>query len=104
MLIILLIFVALLLITGNINIPGIQIANPTLFYALGHSFTLFNLLLLILVIWSLSFLGGFLRDIVAVLIFLWVLSLFGIVITSSFSSLLVLAIVLGIVLHILGVI
>jgi hypothetical protein len=41
---------------------------------------------------------------VAVLIFLWVLSLFGIVITSSFSSLIVLAIVLGIVLHILGVI
>lgn len=70
-----------LYLTGNIsvNIPGLGYLKMVLFSINGHAITLLNLLIFIVVVSAAESLKSPFREIAAILVILWVLSVFGII-------------------------
>jgi hypothetical protein len=54
--------------------------------------------------WIVGILPSPLRQIAAVLLILWILALFGIIVIAGISNLLVLAVIIGLVLFVLGIV
>lgn len=88
---------------GYIQISGINIPDFVLFNLNGHPIRLWDLLILLVVGWALSILPSPLREIASVLLVLWVLSVLGILAIAGLSQLFIIAIILGIILTIMGV-
>src|SRR6185503_16477108 len=87
-----------------IRIEGLYIPDYILFYINGQPITLWSVLILIVVAWAIAILPTPIRQIVAVLIILWILSVLGILSLSGFpfDNILVLAIIIGIVFALLS--
>lgn len=83
---------------GFLKIPAIPIHNISLFRVFGHTITLWEVLIFIVIMWAVETLPAPIRQIVFVLVLLWVLSTFGIIAIAGFSHLVIGAIVIGIVL------
>jgi hypothetical protein len=96
MLIVILAFLIIFWILGYLPVP-----NLLLFSINGHPVTLWNLLILLFIIWAVGILPSPLQSIAGVLLFLWILSLLGIIAIAGFSNLIVWAIIIGLFLYIL---
>lgn len=70
-----------LYLTGNIsiNMPGLGYLKMVLFSINGRAITLLNLLIFIVVVSAVESLKSPFREIAAILVVLWVLSVFGII-------------------------
>jgi hypothetical protein len=97
MLEILLIVLVILWLTGNLSIPGIVIPDFLLFVVNGRSISLWDVITFVIIVWVLSLLPHPFREIAAVLLVLWVLSLFGILAIAGLANLIVIGIIIGIV-------
>lgn len=93
-----LVVLILLWFLGFVQIPGLVIQNTVLFQVLGHSVTLWELLVFLVIAWAMESLPAPLRQIAFVLIILWLLSTLGIIAISGISNLFVGAIIIGLVL------
>src|SRR5579872_5456286 len=85
---------------GYIHIQGVAIPNIPLFTINGQLITLWSLLIFFLLVGLVSILPRPFREIAGVLFVLWVLSVLGIVI-AGLSSMLVIAIIVGLVIYLL---
>lgn len=82
---------------GNLNIPDIS-----LFTLNGVDISLWDVLILTVVLWAVSVLPSPLRQIIAVGIVIWVLSTIGVIAIAGLSSLIIIAIILGLLFSLLG--
>ena len=83
---------------GIINIPFLMKPHFPSLNILGFNLTIEKLLILGVLIWIASSLGGPLRQIVWVLVVLWILSALGIIAIGGLSNLLVIGVVVGLIL------
>lgn len=89
---------------GYIRINGLTIPDINLFTINGHQITLVEILIFLLIIGAAEVLPSPLRQIAFVIIVIWVLSTLGILAIAGLSSILVLAIIIGLILALLGVV
>lgn len=82
---------------GFLRLPGITFHTLPLFRVFGHSVSLWELLMFIVIAWAMESLPTPLREICFVLVILWLLSIFGIIGIAGLSNILVLAIIIGLV-------
>jgi hypothetical protein len=94
------VILALLWGLGFLNIPSLPFQNMVLFRLFGHSITLWELLMFVVILWAMESLPSPLRQIAFVLILLWVLSILGIIAITGLSNLIIGALIIGIVLAI----
>ena len=104
MLQILLVLLILLWLTGNVSFSILTPLSIVLFYINGRPITLGNIIALFILVWVLGFLPSPLRQIAMILIVLWLLSLAGILVIAGTSGLLLTLLIVGILLHVVGVI
>jgi hypothetical protein len=97
MLIALLIALIFLWFLGYISIPAIPIPDLTFYTLNGHPITLWNLLILLVLIGVATSLPSPLREILFVVIILWVLSVLGIIAFVGLPSIIIIAIIAGLV-------
>ena len=86
---------------GFIHIPGLVLRNINLFTFSGHTITLWELLIFIVIVWAIEALPSPLRQIAFILVILWLLSIFGIIAIAGLSNLIVVAIIIGLVFAVL---
>jgi hypothetical protein len=88
---------------GYIHIQGLTIPNVPLFTLNGHSISLWDLLIFLVILWAMDALPGPLRVIAGVLLIIWLLSTLGIVAIVGLSHVIVVVLIIGLVLTLLGV-
>lgn len=98
-----LIILVILWVLGYIHITGF-IPDLTLFTINGHGITLWDLLILLVIGWAIGILPSPLRQIAAVLLVLWILATLGILAISGLAQIIVLAVIVGLLLALLGVV
>lgn len=103
MLVAVLLILIVLWFLGYIHLGNINIPDTTLFVINGQAITLINLLIFAVIVWAIGILPSPLRQIGFVILVIWLLSLFGILAFAGLQSILVLAIIVGLVLALLGV-
>ena len=101
MLIIILVILIILFLTGSIHISGFTIPHTVLFNLNGHPITLINTLIFLAI--AIGVLPSPFREIAGVLFILWLLSILGFIAIAGLSTLLVLAIIVGIILSVIGI-
>ncbi len=99
MLEIIVVLLIFLWLTGNLTIPGLVLPDISLFEINGQVISLWDLIILALVAWALGLLPSPFRQIAGVLLVLWLLSVLGFLslVGISLSSIILIAIILGIV-------
>lgn len=104
MLFVIIFLLAVLWLFGYVSIGPLQNLVPhiVLFQINDHPVTLFDILILLLVGWAIGILPRPFREIAGVLLVLWVLSTVGIIAIAGLSSILVIAIIIGLVVSLLG--
>ncbi len=98
-----LVILIILWFLGYINIGGLNIPDITLFSINGQPITLISLLIFAVIVWAIGILPSPLRQIAFVILVIWLLSLFGILAFAGLQSILVLAVIVGLILALLGV-
>jgi hypothetical protein len=98
--IVLIILIALWLF-GYITIPGLPIRNITAFVIYGHVITLWDVLIFFVVLWLVDLLPTPFREIAVVILLLYLLSTFGIIAIAGLQSILVIAMIIGLVVYLL---
>lgn len=98
-----LIILIILWFLGYIRIGGLTLPDITLFTVNGQPITLISLLIFAVIVWAIGILPSPLRQIGFVILVLWLLSLFGVLAFAGLQSILVLAIIVGLILALLGV-
>ena len=68
----------------------------------GLAITIWDVLIFLVLIWLVGNLPSPFRQIVVVFILIWILSLLGVIAVSGLSSILVIAIIVGVLLYVLG--
>ncbi|MBP7832472.1 MAG: hypothetical protein KA035_01745 [Candidatus Levybacteria bacterium] len=91
-------FLGYLRIDGLPTIPDVQ-----LFVINGQSITLWNILIFAVICWAIGVLPSPFRQIAGVLLIIWVLATLGILAISGLASIIVIAVIVGIILALLGV-
>ncbi len=81
---------------GYLHIPA-GLPHLVLFNINGHPVTLFDLLILLLVAWAIGILPSPFRQIAGVLLLLWILAVIGIIAVSGLATILVIAIIVGLI-------
>lgn len=87
---------------GYVKVDAFPIPDITLFTLNGNAVTLWNLLIFFVILWAVGVLPSPLRQIAFVILVLWVLSVLGILVFAGLSSILVWAIIVGIIAALLG--
>jgi hypothetical protein len=82
---------------GNINIPDLQ-----LFTINGHNISLWDLLILLVIAWAIGVLPSPLRQIAMVALVLWILATLGILAITGLPSIIIIALILGLIFFLLG--
>jgi hypothetical protein len=98
MIAVLLILIVLLLL----GFSPIAAFNLTLFNFNGRSIDLWDLFIFFIIMYLVSALPRPFREIAAVLLVLWLLAVFGVIAIANFSSIVVIALILGLVAYILS--
>ncbi len=101
---IILLVLILLWFLGYITIPGIVVPRFPLFFFGGRPITLWDILIFLVIIWAIEAAPSPFRQIFTVLVILWLLSTLGLIGVVGFSSIVVLALIIGLVISILGII
>jgi len=99
---VLLIVLIVLWFFGYIHITGLTIPDFVLFTINNQPITLWNILILLVVMALIGILPSPFRQIASVLLILWVLSILGILAIVGLSSLLVVAIIVGLAVYLIG--
>lgn len=102
MLIVLIVLLAVLWYLGYIHLAIFSIPDTTLFAINGHPITLWNLLIFLVIAAIVGALPNPFRAIAGVFLILWVLSLFGIIAFAGMSSMLVIALIVGLVAYLVS--
>lgn len=87
---------------GYVEISNVAIPNVPLFEINAHMVTLVELLIFLAIVWAVSILPSPLRQIGFAVVVLWVLATLGIIAIAGLSSLLVVAIIVGLIASLLG--
>ncbi len=95
---ILLVVLIILWILGYITIPGIVIPAFPLFFLNGHPVTLWDLLVFAVIVWVAGIMPSPLREIIWVIVILWILAALGILAFAGLSTILILAVIIGLLL------
>ena len=84
---------------GYVHIEGLFIPDFHLFSINNQPITLWSILILVIVSWAISILPSPIRQIVGVLLILWILTVLGIISVGFFplTNVIVLAIIIGMV-------
>lgn len=90
MLLNILFLVIILALLNNLNLP---IINNVLMQFNGHPITVYNVVVLALLVYLIGFLPRPFKEIVSVLLFLWVLSFLGILVIGGLTNILIIAVV-----------
>ncbi|OGG03558.1 hypothetical protein A2W14_03170 [Candidatus Gottesmanbacteria bacterium RBG_16_37_8] len=99
----LIILLIILYLTGFISIPSLSFLHRTLFYLNGRAVSVWDILILSVILYLLGFLQGPLRGIATILLILWILSVLGIIAISGFANLILALLLVGLILHLLGI-
>ncbi len=102
MLKVLLIILILLWFGGYLRVSAFTIPDLVLFNINGQPITLWNVLILLVIASVIGILPGPFRGIAGVLFILWILSVLGIIAFGELSSMLVIAIIVGLILYLIG--
>lgn len=86
---------------GYIQIPNFGLPNLVIFTMDGAAFTLLNLLVLIVILWTLSLLPSPFAEIGFLLLLLWLLSVFGVIAITGFPQIILISLIIGLVVYLL---
>ena len=100
MLIAIVIILLILWFLGYAPVSGISIPNFALFTINSHPITLWEILILVVVVWAIGVLPSPIQAIAGILLLLWILSVLGIFAIAGLANILVLVIIVGIILSI----
>jgi len=100
MLIAIVVILVILWFLGYMPISGIIIPNVSLFAINSHIVTLWELLILLVVVWAIGILPRPLQMIASILLVLWILSVLGIFAIAGLPNIIVLVIIVGLILSI----
>ncbi|KKT33102.1 hypothetical protein A2394_01085 [Candidatus Woesebacteria bacterium RIFOXYB1_FULL_42_36] len=100
MLIAIVVILVILWFLGYMPLSGIPIPNVSLFTINGHPVTLWELLILIVVVWAIGILPAPLQTIAGILLILWILSVLGILAITGLPNVIVLVIIVGLILSV----
>ncbi len=89
----------LLYVLGFISFPGVTIPNYHLFTLNGHMITLFEILIVCVVVWIISNLAFWLRFIIGLLLLLWILANFGFIAVPGLPQVILVIIIIGVFIH-----
>ncbi len=98
----LIIILAVLWFLGYIHVSGLVIPNIPIFTINNQVITLWDLLILLVLATIVGVLPSPFRQIAGVILIFWILSILGILVFAGLSSLLVLAVVVGLIFYALG--
>mgnify|MGYP006384972727 CR=1 FL=1 len=82
---------------GYVNIGNLSIPDISLFTLNGNVISLWDMLILFVILWAIGVLPTPLRQIAGVGLILWVLATLGIIALAGLPSLIVIAIILGLI-------
>ncbi len=99
---VLLVILIILWFAGYLRVGTFPIPDLVLFNINGQPITLWNILILLVISAVIGVLPRPFRQIAGVLLVLWILSVLGILAFSGFSSMLVIAIIVGLILYLAG--
>ena len=85
---------------GYAPLSGISIPNIVLFTINSHQVTLWEILILAVIVWAIGILPSPLQAIASVLLLLWVLSVLGILAITGLPNIIILVIIVGLILSI----
>lgn len=88
---------------GYIHIQGISIPNFPLLTLNGHSISLWDLLIFLVILWAIEALPGPLRAIAGILLIIWILSTLGIIAIVGMSHVVIVVLIIALVLALLGI-
>lgn len=89
----------ILWLLGYVTIPGLIIPRITLFRINRFPITLWDLLIFILICWIVDILPSPFRQIAALLLVLWTLSVLGLFAIPGLSNLLVVVMIVGLIVY-----
>lgn len=87
---------------GYVNIGNINLPDFPLFTLNGNVISLWDLLILAVIVWAIGVLPSPLRQIAGVGLVLWILATLGIIAIAGLPSLILIAIILGLLFALLG--
>ena len=102
MLAFLLILLIVLWFLGYVQIATFAVPDLTLFAINGHPITLWNLLIFLVIATVIGVLPNPFRAIAGVFLVLWVLAVLGILAFAGLSSMLVIAVIVGLLAYLIG--
>ncbi len=100
MLIAIVIILVILWFLGYAPLSGIYIPNFALFVINNHPVTLWEILILAVVVWAIGILPSPFQTIAGVLLLLWVLSVLGILAIAGLPNIIILVIIVGLIVSI----
>jgi len=98
-------FIAILIILFLLWLAGygpFTVLQLILFRFNGFPVTIWDILIFLVLIWLIGALPSPFRQIAVIFVLLWILSLLGIVFVAGLTSILVIAIIVGVLLYVLG--
>ncbi|MBI2596352.1 hypothetical protein HYW46_06485 [Candidatus Daviesbacteria bacterium] len=98
----LLVILIILWFVGYLSVGAFPIPDLILFNINGQPITLWNILILLVISSVIGVLPSPFKEIAGVLFILWVLSVLGILAFGGLSSMLVIAIIVGLILYLAG--
>lgn len=100
MLVAIIIILIILWFLGYSPLSGISIPNTALFTLNNHAVTLWEILILAVIAWAIGILPSPFQTIAGILLFLWILSVLGILAIAGLSNIIVLVIIAGLIVSI----
>lgn len=97
MLAIIIILLIALWYLGYIQIPAFPFLNKILFVINGHAVSIWEVLILLVLSWAIGILPSPIKQIAGVLLILWILATLGIIAVAGFSSIVVIAVIVGLI-------
>ena len=101
MLVAIIVILIVLWFFGYAPISGISIPDPVLFEINNHPISLWQVLILMVLVWAISILPKTFQAIATILLILWVLSELGILAIAGLSSLILPVIIIGLIISLL---
>ena len=98
----LLVILIILWFAGYLRVGAFPIPDLSLFNINGQPITLWSILILLVISSVIGVLPSPFREIAGVLFILWILSVLGILAFGGLSSMLVIAIIMGLILYLVG--
>ena len=87
---------------GYVNIGNISVPDLPIFTINGQVISLWDILILLVIGWAIGVLPSPLRQIAMVALLLWVLSTLGIIVLAGLPSIIIIALILGLLFFLIG--